>query len=652
MRCKMFVGKVLLVAWLSCWGWQAAKAVDAPKARQTEAALQERIKAVEAQVKDSASAIEARQNETDKRLLEKERKSIDWWVGALAVLTTIVAALGAVLPYFMGRKDKELLQSELQNARDLVESIKQQKLVAEKDAGEISQIISEYQSGVAQTKAQKTDVRQTAEAVVGKPSSSEAEKLRARAVLASQSDQPDQAQALMAYELWAALSLLKPDDASAHFNTGYWAQKLFRKSAQLGRSHWFSKLALHYRKALTIKADKHEAAYNWGNALAFEARAVKDSDLAEARKLWRQACEKYAQALTIKADKHEAANNWGLALAAEAQAVKDNDLAEARKLWRQACEKYAQSLAIKADKHEAANNWGSALAAEAQAVKDSDLAEARKLWLQAGEKYAQALTIKVDKNEAANNWGTVLAAEARAVKDNDLGEARKLWRQAGEKYAQALTIKADKHEAANNWGLALAAEAQAVKDSDLAEARKLWRQAGEKYAQALAIKADMHDAAYNWGGALAFEAQAVKDSGDLAEARKLWRQAGEKYAQALAIKADKHEAANDWGIALAAEAQAVKSQQADDGVWRFLLVQAAELLERYAAMDVHGRDAVAYNLACVYSLQGRLAEALAQLDICRLANKLPDHWRIDDDLEPLRSTPEYPAWLAQHFPNG
>jgi hypothetical protein len=64
------------------------------------------------------------------------------------------------------------------------------------------------------------------------------------------------------------------------------------------------------RPGLAIKPDKHDAAYNWGNALATEAPAVASTDLAEARRLWAAAAERYAQALAIKPDMHEAANNW------------------------------------------------------------------------------------------------------------------------------------------------------------------------------------------------------------------------------------------------------------------------------------------------------------------------------------------------------
>jgi tetratricopeptide (TPR) repeat protein len=72
------------------------------------------------------------------------------------------------------------------------------------------------------------------------------------------------------------------------------------------------------------------------------------------------------------------------------------DLAEARRLWAAAAERYAQALAIKPDKHEAAYNWGNALDAEARAVAPTDLAEARRLWAAAAERYAQALAIKPD----------------------------------------------------------------------------------------------------------------------------------------------------------------------------------------------------------------------------------------------------------------
>ena len=266
--------------------------------------------------------------------------------------------------------------------------------------------------------------------------------------------------------------------------------------------------------ALQNSADPNVQSWAWvqkGIALAREAQSlVKSGDLPAARALWQQAGECYAQALVIKPDKHDAAYNWGNALDDEAQALAASDLPGARALWQQAGERYAKALAIKPDLHEAAYNWGCALSQEAQALPASDLPAARVLWQQAGERYAQALAIKPDKHEAANNWGRALVQEAQAVAASDLPAARALWQQAGERYAQALAIKPDRHDAANNWGLALYHEAQALAASDLPAARVRWQQAGERYAQALAIKPDMHDAANNWGIALLHEYHAIQ----------------------------------------------------------------------------------------------------------------------------------------------
>ena len=121
---------------------------------------------------------------------------------------------------------------------------------------------------------------------------------------------------------------------------------------------------------------------------------------------------------------HEAANNWGIALAAEAQALAGQDQAEARRLWARAGEQYARALSIKADMHEAANNWGSALAADAQALVDHDLAEARRLWAKADEQFTHALSIKADLHKVANNLVTMLTRRSNAVRSIDPSGAR------------------------------------------------------------------------------------------------------------------------------------------------------------------------------------------------------------------------------------
>lgn len=298
---------------------------------------------------------------------------------------------------------------------------------------------------------------------------------------------------------------------------------------------------------------------------------------------------------------------------------------------------------------------GSALHDKAQqALKDQDLAAARALWKAAGEKYAQALSIKPEMHEAAINWGAALAEEAQALKDQDLPAARALWKAAVEKYAQALLVLED-DEAAYNWGNALLDEAKALKDQDLPTARVLLQEAGRKYAQALEIKKDFHEAAYNWGSALDEEAKAVKDQ-DLPAARALWQEAGRKYAQVLEINNDIYEAANNWSIVLLHEYQALRKTGNTEDAHAAVqcLAQAHALLEKHAAVSEAGKAYVAYNLACIYSLQGHFNDALAQLEISRQAAKnFPDsdHLSDDDDLALLRATPEYKSWFDQHFPN-
>lgn len=282
----------------------------------------------------------------------------------------------------------------------------------------------------------------------------------------------------------------------------------------------FEQAGKKYAAALAIKADMHEALYNWGNTLAEQAEAKQG---AEADRLFEQAGEKYAAALAIRADMHEALYNWGNALSIQA-GIKNG--AEGDRLYEQAGEKYAAALTIKPDKYEALNNAGNALSKQA-ATKEG--AEADLLYAQAMEKYAAASAIKPANHEILNNWGIVFSDQARTKEGP---EADLLYDRAREKYAAALAIKPDDHQTLNNWGISLFYQARRKKGAD---AGRLFEQAGEKYAAALAIKPDKHGALYNWGISLSYRAKTKKG----AEAKRLLRLSEEKFAAARKIEESK-----------------------------------------------------------------------------------------------------------------
>ena len=152
----------------------------------------------------------------------------------------------------------------------------------------------------------------------------------------------------------------------------------------------------------------------------------------------------------------------------------------------------------------------------------------------------------------------------------------------------------------------------------------------------------------NWIGALDAEAQILNTCGDFAGAQVKWKLAYEKCAQVLTSKPDFHHAVTNLSNALIHEAQALDAKGNLAGRdEKFQLAQ--ELLEEHADMSANGKAIVAYNLACVYSLQARFKLALELLEFCRLSNELPGYWRTDPDFVPLRATPDYQAWFNQHF---
>lgn len=389
---------------------------------------------------DRIKTLEERERAGYMLALEGQRKIIDWWFAYLAAVTAILALSGVLIPYFMSRRDKEQIkedkahiQAELEKAKTLTAEILAHTKQAKDGVESVQQQVAKFKdfsSGAETSIEEKTKTAQSAQSVKENPEATEKDKLLARAVAASQFESATREQALEAFDLWKALCMLNPSDARAQFNAGYWAQRLYSIAGPNDRSRWHSATCTHYQRALSIQPDMHMAAYNWGNALNAEAKALARSDLPAARDLWQQAGHQYERALTIKPDKHEAANNWGAALNHEANALVGSDLPAARALWQQAGHQYERALNIKPDKHEATTNWGIALGTEANALAPSDLIAARALWQLAGHKCELALSMQPDMHDAVHTQGVALSNEAKALKSTDLNAANALLEKA------------------------------------------------------------------------------------------------------------------------------------------------------------------------------------------------------------------------------
>ena len=210
------------------------------------------------------------------------------------------------------------------------------------------------------------------------------------------------------------------------------------------------------------------------------------------------------------------------------------------------------------------------------------------------------------------------------------GDARTdAFRAAGERYAEAIRIKPDMHEAFNNWGNALAKEAEGLPGDARDKAFKL---AGEKYAGAIRLKSDKYESFNNWGLALANEARGLSGN---AQAN-AFRAAGDKYAEATRINPDEDDAFKNWCIALADEAQCL------NGDARAAKLKEAEDKAKLAKA-ITGE--ASFNLACVYSLQAQIENALDELEACFADGTLParHHLESDSDLDPLRDEPRFKA---------
>jgi hypothetical protein len=83
-----------------------------------------------------------------------------------------------------------------------------------------------------------------------------------------------------------------------------------------------------------------------------------------------------------------------------------------------------------------------------------------------------------------------------------------------------------------------------------------------------------------------------------------------------------------------------------------VLVKAQGVLEKQVKAFPQSAGALAYDLACVYGMQGLASLCVAQLEVSREAGELPDRQYLeqDDDLNAVRNAPEFQAWWQAHFP--
>src|ERR1039458_4238325 len=130
-------------------------------------------------------------------VLEGERKNIDWWFSFLAIVTAIIAIFGALIPFLMARKDRELIKQDkklmgkmLDEAKVTVTQIHQH----ETDAKQYAEAMKSYQSG--QPVAEAKELKEAVAAVQKDTTSDYILKVRAEAIAASQTGQANKAYSL------------------------------------------------------------------------------------------------------------------------------------------------------------------------------------------------------------------------------------------------------------------------------------------------------------------------------------------------------------------------------------------------------------------------------------------------------------------------
>jgi hypothetical protein len=353
---------------------------------------------------DTKKALEKTVDDFQKQSLERDRKSVDWWLAAVASMLTVITILVAGVGIWMQRSQKEAVKNQTEAFNAKFKEVEQQLKVANKSVENIKTHEKKAeQAAIILTKA--TQNLQNIKPETSTDASEKAnnqEKTQANAQIVLKSDNASdedklRALALKAYEeknkkyallLWQALLEKLPTDAQAAFFIAYLAHDELDEARSQDPDAW-QKVIQAYELADKSDANQNPNERNiwifnnWGYALNQQAQALSSSQPEQAQALWAKAGEQYALALRIKPNKHEAANNWGTALSNQAQALSSSQPEQAQALWAKAGEQYALALRIKPDAHEAAYNWITNLLSQYQSLKGVDASQAQAYLTQA-----------------------------------------------------------------------------------------------------------------------------------------------------------------------------------------------------------------------------------------------------------------------------
>jgi tetratricopeptide (TPR) repeat protein len=208
------------------------------------------------------------------------------------------------------------------------------------------------------------------------------------------------------------------------------------------------------------------------------------------------------------------------------------------------------------------------------------------------------------------------------------------WQSASSYFAAACAENPSDATSFTNWGICLSWLAGAA---DGKNREWLSLEANSKFETALKIKPDKYLALENWGNSIANLAETSEGK----DRERLWLETISKYEAALKIKPDRYETLDNWGWALLQ-----LHHSAVEPARSRLLDEAEEKVNLAAKLS----GVPSYNQACVAARRGNVANFIALADALP-AGTLPDkkHIDTDNDLEDIRTKPEFHVWYARKF---